>query len=502
MDMSDTKRAKPFCFVTKGGGIVSSDVLNRYTIKQGESAGSKQILGDSFLDYYGSDGIMPPLNNPQRMLNLLDINTYHNSCCKVKARDVAGSGYSIQPMVEDPSEMEREVIEEFLAPGENGNHLVDTLYQYRLDIEAIGFGALEVVRVDGLADSAPQDVLHIAGHTMRRHADGNRFLQIRGNKKVWYKKYGYNKDVHYKSGVESRLGSLTARNRATEIIWDVNYSPKSSYYGVSDITPAIGTLSADYSRREYNRVFFENYGIPSYAVWVTGNFDPGDVDESGRSEMQRQIQEAMKELPKNPHSTLVMTLPSIDGEKSDIQVQFEKLGTEVKEASFRLFRIDNRNEIIAAHGVPPYRVGVYETGALGGNLSESSTEIYKQSIVEPRQNKLESIINNLILRDGFGITDWRVEFSELDTKDESHENNILSVLFDKGAITPNELRMHYADKFGFEESDEPAMNYHYINGVPIDSPEQDNIVLNHISNSLGSLRNRVEKALERGGNEY
>lgn len=500
--MKDTKRAKPFCFVTKGGSVISPDTLNKYVIKQGDGE-SKQIQTDSFADYYGQKGILQPIDNPSSMLHLLEMNTYHASCCKAKARDVAGQGYIILPVVDNPSDLEKELIEEFLAPSgtEEPNHLIDTLYQYRYDIEAIGYGAMEVLREGGLADSAPQDILHMPAHTVRRHQDGNRFLQIRGAKEVWFKRYGYGKDVHYKSGKEYPLGSLTVKNRATEVIWDVNYSPKSSYYGSSDIAPAIGTLSSDYSRREYNRVFFENYGIPAYAVWVTGNFDPGDVDENGHSDIQKQIQTAMKELPKNPHSTLVMTLPSIDGEKSDIEVQFEKLGTEVKEASFRLFRIDNRNEIIAAHGVPPYRVGVYETGALGGNLGESATEIYKRSIVEPRQSKLESILNHLILADGFGFQDWRIELTELDTKDEAHDKDILSTLFDKGAITPNELRMHYAEKFGFERSEEPAMNYHYINGIPIDSPDQGGIVLNHIGNSLNSLRDRVEKALEGGANE-
>ena len=90
-----------------------------------------------------------------------------------------------------------------------------------------------------------------------------------------------------------------------------------------------------------------------------------------------------------------MSVPAIEGQ-GEVNIEFKRFECEVKEASFRLHRQDNRDEILAAHGVPPYRVGVAETGSLGGNTARESTEIYKRSVIEPRQEMLESMINKHI----------------------------------------------------------------------------------------------------------
>ena len=41
-------------------------------------------------------------------------------------------------------------------------------------------------------------------------------------------------------------------------------------------------------------------------------------------------------------------------------------------------------------------------------------------------------------------------------------------MFEKGAITPNQIIRHFKDRFGLEEVDHPAMNAHYVNGRAID----------------------------------
>src|SRR5690606_4544021 len=110
----------------------------------------------------------------------------------------------------------------------------------------------------------------------------------------------------------------------------------------------------------------------------------------------------------------------------NVKVEFQRLAVDVKEASFRLFRQDNRDEILAAHGVPPYRAGIAETGSLGGSTAVESTEIYKMSVIEPRQSILENLFNRYILRSAFDVTDWRWKLAEIDTRDERHDLDILS----------------------------------------------------------------------------
>jgi len=188
-----------------------------------------------------------------------------------------------------------------------------------------------------------------------------RFAQIRNGKKRWFKRVEYPYDVHKDTGVISPLKSLQAEDRASEIIWFVNYTPRSDYYGLPDIIPALGAIWGDIARRDYNIAFFDNYGVPAYAIFVSGNFDPGEVDEEGRTEMEKMIEEHFAELAKNPHSTLILSVPT-EGRDEEVKIEFKSLSAEIKEASFRLYRNDNRDEILSAHGMPPYRIGVNETG--------------------------------------------------------------------------------------------------------------------------------------------
>jgi len=277
--------------------------------------------------------------------------------------------------------------------------------------------------------------------------------------------------VHKDTGVISPLKSLQAEDRASEIIWFVNYTPRSDYYGLPDIIPALGAIWGDIARRDYNIAFFDNYGVPAYAIFVSGNFDPGEIDEEGRTEMEKMIEEHFAELAKNPHSTLILSIPT-EGREEEVKIEFKALSTEVKEASFRLYRNDNRDEILSAHGMPPYRIGVNETGSLGGSTAVESTEIYKMSVIEPRQEMLEAAINRYIVWGAFKADDWEFKLAEIDTTDEKADLEIIASLFEKGAITPNQIIRHFKDRFGLEEVDHPAMNAHYVGGRAIDIEEE------------------------------
>ena len=120
------------------------------------------------------------------------------------------------------------------------------------------------------------------------------------------------------------LKSLPPEDRASEVIWFVNYTPRSDYYGLPDVVPALGAVWGDIARRDYNIAFFDNYGVPAYAVFVTGNFDPGDIDEDGRTDMEKAIEEHFSELAKNPHSILILSIPT-EGRDEEVKVEFQPL---------------------------------------------------------------------------------------------------------------------------------------------------------------------------------
>lgn len=468
---------KPFCIVTKRGRAVRWDEMHRWATKQ-ESGESKQI-DDPFVTEDFQAGIVKPPLDPNVLVQLLELNTYHMRACRTKARDAAGLGWRVTPTTEDTgdSEDEREQLEQFFRG--LSNPLSNSLSNAQYDYESVGWGALELIRdVEG----NPVDLVHVPSHTLRMHKSREKVLQRRGNKKVWFKLAGAG-DFH----IDFRSGGMLDSSapldrRATEIIWWRNYTQRSDYYGIPDIVPAIGAILGDVSRRDFNISFFENYGVPAYAVFITGDFDPGDPEidpntgEEGPTPLERKIEEHFSKLVDEPHSTLILSIPTtgeMGSTDEKVEVDIKPLSVDVKEASFRLYRQDNRDEVLAAHGVDPYRIGVTETGNLGGTTARTATEIYKESVTEPRQADLEHLINSIVVVSGFGITRWMFELNELDTSDPESDLNLMLKMFEVGAITPIEISRHFADRFGIDvdEMSHPALSAHYIDGVPVDLPE-------------------------------
>ncbi len=460
--------SKPFCIVTKSGDVIKTDVLDSYQMA-GES---KQLELDVFAERYEKDGLQKPLYTPLTMAKLMEINTYHMRACKVKAGDVSGQGWSLHPLVENPNEEQRKKTKEFFKKLKEP--IEDTIEKAQLDKELIGYLSIEMAREYNKFDGPVSLLKHVPAHTVRIHKSGNKFCQLwQGGmgteSKVWFRKLNYKNDIRKKDGEEKKSGEYSKDERANELFWNVNYTPRSYFYGIPDITPAIGAITGDISRRDYNIAFFSNFGVPAYMVYITGDFDPGVEDpETKKTPLETAIAEKFQEIAKNPHSVLILSVPKREGGMGEVTIKIEPLSVEVKEASFRMYRMDNRNEIISAHGIPPYRIGVYETGQLAGNLGQESTIIYNESIIKPRQRVYKNLINFYVLP-SLDITDWEWELNSIDVTDIDKELERIVKMVDKAMATPNEGLAFIGDYFGIEVCDDnPAMDLHYYNGQPID----------------------------------
>jgi hypothetical protein len=120
---------------------------------------------------------------------------------------------------------------------------------------------------------------------------------------------------------------------------------------------------------------------------------------------------------------------------------------EIKDASFRMFRADNAEEIRVAHGVPGRLIGLAEKGGLGGaGEGETQQEIFKYHVIEPKQTRLEYRINNFLVKRGFGIEDWELRFKEIDVTDEAKVAEIIQKLVKLGVLTINEGRREMGQK--------------------------------------------------------
>lgn len=463
--------------------VIEKSILDRYAIKEDDfKRVSTKAHPDDGYDY---SEFKKPQFNLKRLCELLDNNTYHRRCCEVVAEDASGYGYTIIPRnqtedVSNENETQKEFIEEFL--NKLYTPINTALYRYCYDKRAVGCGCMEILR-ETTSESNIVDLNPTPIFNMLVHRDGVRVLQRVGAKTRWFVLYGKNTtpdgikfDVNCDTGEQVEYDSLPPDERANELVWGVNYSPHAPTYGSAKIVPAIRAIFGDLSRARYNNSFFQNYGMPSYAVVVTGDFDagadPDDPDYDETETLKYKIRENMENAVKNPHSAFAMLVPSTEG---NVHVQFHKLNAGSNEASFRLFRADNREEVMSAHGVPPYRIGLAINGSLGGSTSVESGNIYNTSIIQPIKKKNEDIVNQILVDEynriyGEHLTylDWVFKIEDIDKRDYLKDLQSASMLFNMGAMTPRQICESLGKQIGaVADPDNPYLDEYFIHGTPL-----------------------------------
>jgi len=467
MGKPERNKVPPILIATTSGEVVPFSILDRYALKSGEGE-SRQLESDPFKDRYSGMNLITPPYNLTALAGLGELNVYHQRCITCKVQDIIGNGFSIEPLEDKAGETDKKILDDFFE--DQWPPIEDILEKFVTDYESTGVAYLEMTREGGKSDGKPKKILHIPANTIRIKRGGNLFCQVRGNKKVWFKAVGYEKDVHYQAGTEHPLDSLSPLDKATEIIYLRRYSSRSSFYGIPEFLGALGAIEGHVAQRDYNVRFFENFGVPSFAIYISGDYNIGEPDENGEYPIITAIKEQLQLVVQNPHSPLIFAVPGAEKE-SKVEVKFERLSTEVKDSSFRLYKQDNRDEVIVGHGVPPYRVGVYTTGSLGGNLAEESTRIYFQSTIYPRQNKIANCLTRNIINHGFDIWNWKITLEKPSAGTRGDDLEEAIKLFDKAVLTPNDLIRKFGAKYSLEPSDDPAMDWHYLAGKPIDASE-------------------------------
>ena len=471
-------KAKPIAIITSTG-----EVITDLAIKQSLS----RRKGDPFTDYYSTENLVIPPYNLDTLANLCELNVYHNIAIRVKVLDIVGQGWGLNPIKDNPSEEQRQKILAFF--NNQSESLENILEKTWMDFEATGCGYMEVVREGYEPDGEIVSIHHLPSKTIRVKHRKEAYCQFKGGKSfVWFKPFGADYDIDCDTGNRVELKSLPPESRATEIIAFMNYSPLSQHYGIPDILPSIGALQGWISQRDFNLNFFETYGVPSYMVSISGDYDLGEPDDKGEYAIVKLIKEHLKKLKENPHSPLIVAIPSStpDGK---VEIKFEPVSTDIKEGHFENFRKACRDEILSAHAVSPYRLGIAEIGNLGGTTAKENNETYYANIVKPRQRLVCEQMNRL-LRDGLGITDWELYLETSEPKVVQEEIKVAKFLFECGAMTPNQLiEVFGKDWFGVERvEDVPAMDWHYIGGKPI---EAGGIIGEDVESGLKSLTEQL-----------
>lgn len=391
----------------------------------------------------------------------LTLNTYHARAVRAKVKDITGRPWAITG---EGSVGAKTIIERFFREAFDRRSFSQGMGSVWTDYEALGNGYLEVIR-DPRGE--PVALEHLPATEMWVRLDGLGYVQHRGGETAHFRVWGLDEEVYAALPAED---PLAAGKTVTEVIHFLRYSPWSQFYGLPAILPAWAAVCLWVLIHEYNLTFFQNNAIPDYAVILEG-----EAEENAAEVIRTYFR---RHLKGQAHKTLVLESPA--GSK----IRFERLtDSSAREGSFRLLRTDCRDEIIHAHGVPPQKVGIVETGKLGGNLSSEQIREYQLSIVGPSQEEINSRMTDLIRR-GFGVEGLRFEFLAADIEDRRLNADIDQLYLQNRVLVPNEVRAkRFPEMAPLPGGDEP------IGGIGTED-------LAGIDQALGDLQRQVREAVQ------
>ena len=425
-------------FKRRAARLSKTEVTDSYLEASGagkvgiDGAKSKEINpGSVFRNAYGLFDVITPPWNVYELANYYDTSFANHAAIDAKVENIVGLGYDFEVSPRTMLKLEastdtaatdraRKRIErakiemrDWLESLNDDDSLTGTMEKVYTDVQAIGNGYLEIGRTTrgeiGYVGHIPATTIRV-----RRLKDG--YIQIIGNKTVYFKNFG-----------AKNQNMVTDDPRPNEIIHFKQYSPLNTFYGVPDILSAINALYGDALASQYNIDFFSNKAVPRYVVTLKG----AKLSPEAEDKMFRFLQTGLKG---QNHRTLYIPLPA-DSDTNKVEFKMEPIENGIQEGSFRDYRKSNRDDILVAHQVPLSKLGGSDSAAIAAALAQDRT--FKEQVARPAQRNLEKMINKIV-REKTDIVDFK--FNELTLTDEIAQSQILERYIKTQIMVPNEAR--------------------------------------------------------------
>lgn len=301
------------------------------------------------------DIVYPPVDISE-ILETASTSAWHGRCLEIKTKAITGT-YEID-------DREKAFLIEAFREYDTVEEIFSNIVQ---DFEHTGNCYIEVVKtgsgIKELYIVAPETMLAVKGH--------KEFVQ-----RVTF-------DRHF-----PRYSAETQDTHSIYQIMQINTLSK--YYGYPTWINALESLRLDKSVKIFFSSFFENGAIPDLILALEGaDFTP---------EVKNRIADALRQTKGvvNSHKTLVLGLPF-----DNARLHIETVTSPIAAMDFSKIGNPSRDEIIAAHGVPPRLLNIIPAGQLGGEGDgDSQLETFYRITVDPEQKFLEEKLNKLIRESG------------------------------------------------------------------------------------------------------
>jgi len=303
-----------------------------------------------------NDVIEPPVDFDE-IIQLSYANAYHGRCVEIKVHNLIDNlqiGETETTFFED--RIEEDTLLEFLEKILTDYFLLGNSY---LEHENSNIGDLV-------------GLYHVPGQTMR--SKKRNFLQITEEKEIQFRKFG--------SGALNEIMQIRKANVL------------STAYGYPTWLPSLEALRIDLKVKQFNSSFFNNSARPDMAVVMEG------ADFSAPA--KQAIKEALSQTkgPENAGKTLLLGVPF-----ENAKIKFEPLTSSLKDIDFSKLSNSTRDEIIAAHGVPPRMLGIMQSGQLGGGgEGESQLKTFFQTVISPEGKHIAAKLNKILKKYGMKET--------------------------------------------------------------------------------------------------
>jgi HK97 family phage portal protein len=244
----------------------------------------------------------------------------------------------------------------------------------------------------------------------------------------------YSLDCPSMRPITDEHGTITSYTQSTELGQRATFeprevihisldSPRSGVFGVSPTQAAMLPITSWLFASATSKEIFRKGAPPVLHVDFPASYSTGEINKWVAQYMQRNIG------PRN----IGVPIPTKGGAGVNELAQSRTM-------DYLRYLEQKRDEIIAAYGVPPAKVGIIESGNLGGGTGESQDRTFMVNTVQPIAELVLEALNFHLAKLGFGVEGWKIKFSDVDMRDSKTIEEIRDLRVRNGSWTLDRYR--------------------------------------------------------------